>query len=269
MYKYVNKYISSTVKPTTAYFKITEALQQLSNSDKAIVSQRFFKTGPGQYGEGDTFIGVMVPEQRQIAKQFFASTDLKTVEQLLYSSIHENRLVGLLILTYQFPKASSQRQQMIFDFYLAHRVRVNNWDLVDLSAPNIIGEYMLRTKLDMQLLKTLAGSAVLWERRISIITTLAFIRAVKKQRVNSTWLQPSLDLSHQLLHDPHDLMHKAVGWVLREVGKVDEEKLRIFLDQHVDIMPRTMLRYSIEKFDEETRLGYLHASKMSKSDSIG
>ncbi|HNS65911.1 MAG TPA: DNA alkylation repair protein [Candidatus Woesebacteria bacterium] len=231
-------------------------LQSRANPEKKLVLQRFFKTAPGQYGEGDVFLGVIVPDQRIVAKKYYQVADFGVVERLLASPIHEYRLTALIVLTYQFPKVELEKKQALFDFYLGQTAKINNWDLVDLSAPNIVGEYMLATKLDMERLLQLEQSPLLWERRISIISTLAFIRAVKKGRVGSEWLQPPLILAEKLLADKHDLMHKAVGWVLREVGKADERVLREFLEKYSSVMPRTALRYAIERLDEESRQKY-------------
>lgn len=241
----------------TLFQQIVRDLKSRANPEKKLVLQRFFKTGPGQYGEGDVFLGVIVPDQRAIAKRYYQIADLGEVERLLASPIHEHRLTALIILTYQFPKADLATKQIVFDFYLGHTQKINNWDLVDLSAPNIVGEYMLATQLDMKRLLKLAQSPLLWERRISSIATLAFIRAVKKGLVGQEWLQPSLKLAKKLLTDKQDLMHKAVGWVLREVGNADERKLLEFLDQHHRQMPRTALRYSIERLDDGLRKQYL------------
>ena len=237
--------------------QIVSDLQSRANPEKKLVLQRFFKTAPGQYGEGDVFLGVIVPDQRIVAKKYYQVADFGVVERLLASPIHEYRLTALIVLTYQFPKVELEKKQALFDFYLGQTAKINNWDLVDLSAPNIVGEYMLATKLDMMRLRTLVQSSLLWERRISIIATLAFIRAVKKGLVGSEWLQPSLVLAKILLTDKQDLMHKAVGWVLREVGKADERLLIEFLDKHYLQIPRTALRYSIERFDDSLRKQYL------------
>ncbi|MBP9781600.1 DNA alkylation repair protein [Candidatus Woesebacteria bacterium] len=241
----------------TLFQQIVRDLKSRANPEKKLVLQRFFKTGPGQYGEGDVFLGVIVPDQRAVAKQYYLAANLGVVDRLLASPIHEYRLTALIMLTYQFPKVNGPKKQEIYDFYLGHTQRINNWDFVDLSAPNIVGEYMLATQLDMKRLLQLAQSPLLWERRISIIATLVFIRAVKKGRVGQEWLQPSLKLAKKLLTDKHDLMHKAVGWVLREVGKADERILQEFLDKHYLQMPRTALRYSIERFDDSLRKQYL------------
>lgn len=241
----------------TLYRQIVDDLASRAKTDKKLVLQRFFKTGPGQYGEGDVFLGVVVPDQRVVAKQYYQLADLNVVGQLLASTIHEHRLTALLMLTYQFPKADLIKKRAIYDFYLDNTVSINNWDLVDLSAPNIVGEYMLTTKLDMRRLIKLARSPLLWERRIGIIATLAFIRAVKKHQVDPNWLQPSIELAEKLLTDKHDLIHKAVGWVLREVGKADERLLIQFLDKHSKNMPRTALRYALEKLSDNQRTFFL------------
>ncbi len=236
--------------------QIVSDLQSRANPEKKLVLQRFFKTAPGQYGEGDVFLGVIVPDQRIVAKKYYQVADFGVVERLLASPIHEYRLTALIVLTYQFPKVELEKKQALFDFYLGQTAKINNWDLVDLSAQNIVGEYMLATKLDMERLLQLEQSPLLWERRISIIATLAFIRAVKKGRAGREWLQPPLHLAGKLLADTHDLMHKAVGWVLREVGKADERVLREFLEKYSSVMPRTALRYAIERLDEESRQKY-------------
>ncbi len=241
----------------TLYQQIVKDLRLRANPEKKQILQRFFKTGRGQYGEGDVFLGVVVPDQRAVAKRFYQDVDLSLVEKLLGNKIHEHRLTALIMLTYQFPKQTLVEKKVIFDFYLGQTQNINNWDLVDLSAPNIVGEYMLAKKLDIERLVGLARSPLLWERRIGIISTLAFIRAVKKGRVGSEWLQPSLKLARLLLNDKQDLMHKAVGWVLREVGKADERLLLEFLNEHFKQMPRTALRYSIERLTEVQRHDYL------------
>lgn len=241
----------------TTYQTIIKTLTAQADDERKRNLQRFFKTGPGQYGEGDQFVGLTVPQLRAVAKEHYKQATSADMSALLASEIHEFRLVGLLVMTYQFPKQSRNEQANLFGFYLRHTDRINNWDLVDLSAPNIIGEYMLATKLDLPLLQRLAQSKLLWERRIAIISTLAFIRAVKKQHVPREWLEPSLKLAEQLLGDQHDLIHKAVGWTLREVGKVDEVLLRRFLDDHLRALPRTALRYAIERLPEADRKAYL------------
>ncbi|MBI2573442.1 DNA alkylation repair protein [Candidatus Woesearchaeota archaeon] len=222
---------------------IQSDLQSLANSQKAAFFPSFFKTGPGQYGEGDVFIGVTVPQQREVAKKY-ANLPLPEIKNLLDSPIHEHRLTALLILVLQYQKTKDKK---IVDFYLANTTRINNWDLVDTSADKILGTYLLDK--DRQLLYTLVKSPLLWERRIAIIATFAFI---KQKDFTDT-----IKLSQLLLADKHDLMHKAVGWMLREMGKRDETTLCHFLDQHVKKMPRTALRYAIERLDEKKRKQYL------------
>ncbi|MEK6824404.1 MAG: DNA alkylation repair protein [Nanoarchaeota archaeon] len=224
---------------------LKKALRANANPARAAVSQRFFKTGKGQYGEGDVFIGLTVPDCRLIAKKF-AHIELKEVEKHLQSKLHEERLVALLILVEKYQKNIANRKS-IFDFYLANLKYVNNWDLVDLTAHNILGDYLLDK--DKDILCGLAKSNNLWERRISIVSTFGFI---KNNRFEDT-----LKIVKMLLADKHDLIHKACGWMLREVGKRDEMVLKGFLKQHYKKMPRTMLRYAIERFPEKERKAHL------------
>lgn len=221
---------------------IKKEILSKSDSEKAKVYQRFFKTGIGEYGEGDVFVGLTVPKSREIAKKFF-NLELKEVKELLNSKIHEERLIGLLILVYNYPK----NKKKIFDFYLENTNRINNWDLVDLTADKIVGNYLIDK--DKKLLYKLAKSGNLWERRISIVSTFHFIKNNK--------FEDSLKLSEILLKDNHDLIHKAAGWMLREIGKRDQEVLERFLLKHYTEMPRTMLRYAIERFDGDKRRFYL------------
>jgi len=226
---------------------IQSELRKASTPAKAEASKRFFKTGPGQYGEGDVFLGVTVPEQRRIAKEYRALS-LEDIEQLLQSKEHEFRMTALLIMTYQYPKASEAEKKQLYDLYLAHTKWINNWDLVDVSAPRIVGTY-LQDK-NPSILFDLAQSESLWERRIAIIATLAFITSRKAET--------TFAIAKLLLQDKHDLIHKAVGWMLREVGKRCGEGVeRNFLDQYASRMPRTMLRYAIERFNANTRAYYL------------
>ncbi|MFC1682152.1 DNA alkylation repair protein [Nanoarchaeota archaeon] len=227
--------------------KLKSNLQSLANPEKAKILQRFFKTGKGQYGEGDVFLGITVPDQRKVAREFI-DLELKDVQELLNSEIHEYRLVGLIILTYQYKKYP-EKQKDIFYFYLNNSKRVNNWDLVDLTAPNIVGDFLLKNYDLKKLIYDLASSENLWEKRIAIISTLAFIRNEKFEDV--------LAIAEILLNDSHDLIHKAVGWMLREVGKRDQNAEEKFLKKHYKNMPRTMLRYAIERFEEEKRKRYL------------
>ncbi len=221
-------------------------LQSYADPKRAAISLRFFKTGKGQYGEGDHFIGVTVPQSRLIAKKYRA-LPLKEIKLLLANPIHEARLLALLILVEQFRNAEEKEQKEIFDFYLVNRTTINNWDLVDSSADKILGAYLFDR--DTALLHTFASSNDLWERRIAIVATFYFI---KQNRFEETFR-----IAELLLSDTHDLIHKAVGWMLREVGKRDQATLERFLLKHYTKMPRTMLRYAIERFDKEKRQFYL------------
>ena len=221
-------------------------LQKLENPQKAKILSRFFKTGKGEYGEGDIFLGITVPQTRSIAKKY-TNLNLKDLEKLLSSKIHEHRLIALLILIENYRKDSIEHKNSIFNFYLKNTKFINNWDLVDLSAPKIVGNFLLDK--DKSILYNLAKSSNLWEKRMAIISTFAFIRLYK--------FKHTLKISEVLMKDNHDLIHKAVGWMLREVGKRNKEVEEKFLNQHYMKMPRTMLRYAIEKFDNNKRKKYL------------
>lgn len=202
--------------------KLEEELKQHSHPDKAKVYGRFFKTGKGQYGEGDVFLGLTVPEQRKLAKKY-VGLSFADVEKLLYSKYHEHRLTGLFILVYKYEKADDDAEkQKIIDFYIQHKHRGNNWDLIDCVADKLLGKHLLGK--DKSILYKLAKSSSLWDRRISIITTFEFIR---KHKFDDT-----IRISEILLNDKHDLIQKAVGWMLREMGKRDEKELIKFLDKH-------------------------------------
>ena len=229
--------------------QVTKDLNEASDKAKSVTLARFFKTGPGEYGEGDRFLGVTVPKQRIIAKKY-QDLPFSEVKKLLISPWHEHRLTGLLILTYRFSVSEMAQKREIFDFYLVHTERINNWDLVDVTAPGIVGEYLVESGSDSGLLRRLAKSQSLWERRIAIVSTFAWIRRGKYQEC--------FEIAEILLYDSHDLIQKAVGWMLREVGKrCGEDILSDFLDRHVNGMPRTMLRYAIERFPEAVRQEYL------------
>lgn len=221
-------------------------LKAIGSPEKAKELSRFFKTGKGEYGEGDEFLGITVPEQRKLAKAH-VDLSLLNIENLLQSKIHEERLTALLILTYQFPKASVAVQLEIATFYLQHTEWINNWDLVDVTCRPILGVYLLER--DRNILYDLARSESLWEQRIAVITTMEFIKHGQ--------FEDTLQMAVILLNHPHDLIHKAVGWALREVGKKDRPTLETFLDRYCTQMPRTMLRYAIEHFDEPKRKAYL------------
>lgn len=207
---------------------------------------KFFKTGKGEYGEGDKFLGVVVPNTRLVAKRH-KDAPFDVMAELLQSEWHECRLCALLMLVERFKKSDEKERKLIYNFYLSQTARINNWDLVDLSAPGIVGEY-LKDKPREELYR-LADSGLLWEQRIAVVSTYTLIK-------NNDFID-ILALSERLLHHPHDLMRKAVGWMLREVGKRDEDLLVQFLEKYAKVMPRTMLRYAIEKFPEEERKEFM------------
>lgn len=219
---------------------ICSELDGLKNPEKARGLQRFFKTGKGEYGEGDRFLGIVVPEQRKIAKRYL-DLSLSDLQKLLESKIHEYRLTALFILI------EKKEKKAAFDFYLKNTKNINNWDLVDLSAPSILGEYLIDK--DRKILYNLAKSKSLWERRMAVLATFRFIKDGD--------FSDSLKIAEILIKDEHDLIHKAVGWMLREVGKRHSKVEEDFLKKHHKKMPRVMLRYAIEKFTEKKRRMYL------------
>lgn len=227
--------------------KLKTKLNTLADPNRAQLLQGFFKTGPGEYAEGDVFLGITVPAQRRVIKEF-RDLSLTEIEDLLGSPIHEYRLSALLILVDQFERGDATAKEKIFKFYLAHTDRVNNWDLVDVTCHKIVGAYLLERN-DFKVLLKLARSKSLWERRIAIVSTFAFIRV--------GIFVPSLQIAEILLGDKHDLIHKAVGWMLREVGKKNEKAMLDFLDKNSKLMPRVMLRYAIERLSVEKRQFYL------------
>jgi 3-methyladenine DNA glycosylase AlkD len=253
--------------------KLKQDLNKLRNPVRAKHSQRFFKTGKGEYGEGDIFLGITMPVQHQLAKKY-RDLSLSDLQILLNSKIHEQRMIALLILVDQYEslrpkgrssfflcknsgillrnkKSKSELKKKIFDFYLSNTKNINNWDLVDLSAPNIVGEYLL-TK-NKSILYKLAKSKNLWERRIAILATFTFIK--------DNQYRDALKIGQLLLKDKHDLIHKAVGWMLREIGKRNQSEEEKFLKKYYQVMPRTMLRYAIEKFNDNKRKYYLKVVK--------
>lgn len=228
-------------------------LQKAGNKEKAKFLAHYFKTGKGEYGEGDIFIGLTVPQVRAIAKKY-RDLPFADIEKLLHSNIHEYRLTALFILCDQFKRVNGATKKTFFDFYLSNTKWINNWDLIDLSARDIVGGYLINKKKERKILYRLARSKSIWERRIAVISTFAFLRK------NDFF--DSMALAEILQHDTHDLMHKAVGWMLREIGKRDENVLVDYLSTRYKTMPRTMVRYAIEKFDKKRRLSYLR--KMHK-----
>lgn len=229
-----------------SYKELKRALRRAVKKGKSSNPERFFKTGRGEYGEGDVFLGVAVPDQRIIAKEY-ALLALSEIQDLLEGTIHEERFTALLILIDQYKKGDEKTKEQIFRFYIAHTKRINNWDLVDVSARDIVGEHLVLR--DRALLYAFARSKNLWERRIAIVATWAFI---KRRDYGET-----LAIAKLLFVDTHDLIHKAVGWMLREVGKQDVLVLQEFLDTYAPVMPRTTLRYAIERFSPEVRKIYL------------
>jgi len=245
------------------YRKVIKELKKEANPIKAKILARFFKTGKGEYGEGDKFLGIMVPKQRKLVKKYFKELSFNDVQELLNSDIHEFRLTGVLFLVAKYQSINrkeihkrfslsphlGESKEDIFKFYLKNLKvgNINNWDLVDLSAPNIVGDYLFDK--NKQVLYNMVKSQKIWERRVSVIATLFFIRQKDFSDI--------LKIAKLLLKDRHDLIQKAVGWMLREVGKRDKAALLSFLEDNADKMPRVMLRYSIEKFDKDERLKYM------------
>ena len=225
-------------------------VKTLGSLDKAKILQYFFKTKPGQYGAGDVFLGITVPLVRQTAKKY-VNLSLSDISLLLKSKFHEFRLAALLILVLKYEKATDLKtKKEIVDFYLKHSFWINNWDLVDLSVYKILGNYLLTSEDKDDILNRLANSSYLWERRMAIVSTYAFI---KSGRYQETFL-----ISKKLMKDDHDLIHKAIGWMLREVGKrISKEKLENFLIKNISGMPRVSLRYALEHFSQKDRQYFL------------
>ncbi|QKI90316.1 DNA alkylation repair protein [Thiomicrorhabdus xiamenensis] len=238
--------------------RIIETLKALGDPEIAARTQSFFKTGHGDYGYGDRFLGIRVPVLRKRLPDY-RTLALQDAEKLLSSHWHEVRLFALLLLVDRFQRGDEKIQEQVFRIYLSHTSSINSWDLVDSSAPQIVGAYLYHRHSAIDVLNRLAQSESLWERRIAIVACFYFIR--------QGTFDEALALSEQLLDDAHDLIHKAVGWMLREIGKRDLAVEQAFLARHYRKMPRTMLRYAIEKFPEETRLAYLKG-KIGNRDSI-
>ena len=228
--------------------KLQAELRRLANPEKVEVFKYFFKTGKGQYGEGDTFIGISMPQQREVIKQFKDLT-LQEIEAMLQSPIHEFRMSGLLILVNQFKQAKNEKRQEIYDFYLKNIEKINNWDLVDCSCRDIVGAFLFDK--DRQKLYELAATNHLWSQRIAMVSTWYFIQ---KKQFSDTFRLAEMLLSHK-----HDLMHKAVGWMLREAWKRDDLAVEEFLEEHKKNMPRTALRYAIERMEEPKRRYFLNS----------
>ncbi|MEJ2272130.1 MAG: DNA alkylation repair protein [Candidatus Bathyarchaeota archaeon] len=226
--------------------QIKNELLLVSDRERAKKLSSFFKTEKGEYGEGDVFLGISVPQQRKVAKKY-TDLPLNQIKKLLSSKFHEYRLTALIILVLKYGKADYLKKKEIFDFYLENTEFVNNWDLVDLSSPKIVGDFLITN--DRSILFDLVNSDNLWERRIAVLATFYFIR--------NDDFEDALSISKLLISDSHDLIHKAVGWMLREIGKRNKNVLKNFLNKYYKQMPRTMLRYSIEKFNEEERKHYL------------
>ena len=227
-----------------------QELNKHENPADAVFLQRFFKTGKGEYGEDDIFIGLRVPQTRKIAKQF-NNLALPEIEKLLESPVHEHRLAALVIMTNQAKKADDSHKKTLYDLYLKRTDRINNWDLVDISCREVVGGYLM-DKSRAPLYK-LAKSKDLWERRIAMVSTWQFIREGQ--------LDDTFAIAELLLYDTHDLIHKAVGWMLREAGKKDEAALKEFLDARAITMPRTALRYSIERLHPADKVRYMSARR--------
>ena len=232
--------------PANTLQELRKAFRHLGDAHRARHAQKFFRTGPGEYGEGDVFLGITVPQIRKMVK-LCIPLGTKEIAELLHSEYHEERLLALLTLVAKFQQGDEKQQKTIYQLYLKHKKFINGWDLVDLSAPNIMGTYLLNK--DRSVLRTLARSNCLWDRRIAVLATLPFI---KHHQFDDT-----LIIARLLLQDQEDLIHKAVGWMLRETGKRDLAVEEAFLQVHYQHMPRTMLRYAIEKFAENRRQQYL------------
>ncbi|WP_426475542.1 DNA alkylation repair protein [Chryseobacterium balustinum] len=229
--------------------EIKESLAVLSIPEKAAFFPKFFKTGKGEYGEGDLFLGVKVPDQRAVAKEYYTKISLEDLSELLSSPYHEHRLTALIMLISKFEKTKDLSvKEEIINFYLKHLDFINNWDLVDTSCYKILGRYAFENQQE-SLLRALADSDQMWHKRIAVVGTMHYI---KKGRFKLT-----KEFVTQNLHHPHDLMHKANGWLLREMGNKNEAELISYLNQYYKEMPRTCLRYAIEKLDEELRQDYL------------
>jgi len=238
--------------------RVEKALLGRSSAARAKALHWFFKTGPGQYGEGDRFLGLTMPQIRQLARECTDLT-LTDIEALLESPWHESRSLAVVLLANRYPKSDAKMQRAIYDLYLRRTDRINNWDLVDISAPRVVGAHLLtRSRAPLH---RLAKSQRLWERRIAIVSTATFI--------DHDQFDDTLRMAVTLISDPHDLIHKAVGWMLREVGKRDEAVLRAFLDRRAGQLPRTALRYAIERLPPKLRSHYMNATRATAKAAVG
>lgn len=237
------------------YEKIIKEIIRLEDEAQAKHLQRFFKTKKGEYGEGDLFLGIKVPVTRSIAKKYFQTVPIEDIEKLLHDKYHEIRLLALLIMVFVYEKGDETKKKGIFDLYLKNVEFINNWDLVDLSCPKIVGEFCHRTK-NISEIQKLSNKNHLWSKRISVVSCHYFIKRGEFPLI--------LELSEKFLTDRHDLMQKAVGWMLREMGKVEISPLYEFLDKHHKTMPRTMLRYSIEKLTDDERFYYMYGDSRNR-----
>jgi 3-methyladenine DNA glycosylase AlkD len=228
---------------------VKSAVAELSNPERAVFLQRFFRTGAGEYAEGDKMLGLSVPQQRSIVREF-RDLPLVEIQKLLDSPYHEHRLIGLLMLVDQHGRADTRLQKELHRFYVKNLASVNNWDLVDTSAATLVGEHIAG---NAGLLRRLTRSKNLWHRRVAIVSTFAELRAGRTAL--------TFQVSEELLGDPHDLIHKAVGWLLREAGKREPEDLLEFLRKHYDRLPRTTLRYAIERLDVSERKKWLSGAQ--------
>jgi 3-methyladenine DNA glycosylase AlkD len=226
--------------------QLIKEIKRHSSRKKSKIYAGFFKTGIGEYSEGDVFLGVPMPEQRKLAQKY---VDLKfgNIKELIYSKYHEHRMIGWLIMVYKYKVAKNVEKKKIIDFYIKHRHRCNNWDLIDCTADKLLGKHIINR--DKSILYSLAKSDSLWGRRIAIIATFEFIKNKK--------FDDTKKIAEILLNDKHDLIHKAVGWMLREMGKRDEKQLIKFLNKHYRKMPRTMLRYAIERLHKKNKEFYM------------
>ncbi|MFA7628552.1 MAG: DNA alkylation repair protein [Candidatus Dojkabacteria bacterium] len=242
---------------------ILKDLKKVSSRERAVNSSRFFKTGKGEYGEGDLFIGIRTPEIRKISKKYLGDLKLGDLDFFLHNKIHEYRLFALITLTYMYHRTGKikdcskrkEQREKIYKYYLENKRWINNWDLVDISAPKIVGAFLQKEgadregRKDRSILYELVERNNLWEQRIAIVSTYTFIRQGDFKEI--------LEFSKRLITHEHDLIHKALGWMLREVGKKDEAVLKTFLEDYANKIPRTMLRYSIERLNEKERQKYL------------